>query len=164
MNIQQIARVCHETNKAFCESIGDNSQESWDHAEQWQRESAVKGVTFALANPEVAASAQHEAWLREKKRDGWKFGPVKDVEKKEHPCFLAYSELPIEQKTKDHLFRAVVMAFVEAGRVDNLKTGSRLAHHRNRGRQGHPQRRTGQRGRWRSNRVHYGKRKRPASS
>jgi hypothetical protein len=40
--------------------------------------------------------------------DGWKYGPVKDPEKKEHPCFVPYDRLPTEQKAKDYIFGAVV--------------------------------------------------------
>jgi hypothetical protein len=114
MNNEQIARICHETNRAYCESIGDHSQKPWDQAEPWQRESAVKGVEFALANPNTPASAQHDAWLKDKANDGWKYGPVKDATKKEHPCCVPYEQLPIEQRIKDYLFKHVVRAFVEA--------------------------------------------------
>ena len=62
----------------------------------------------------AAASAQHEAWLSDKVREGWKLGPVKDATKKEHPCMVPYKDLPLEQRIKDHLFKAVVRAFVEA--------------------------------------------------
>jgi len=111
MNVEQVARICHETNRAYCESIGDYSQKPWDQAEEWQRQSAVKGVQFAIANPDAPASAQHDAWLSDKQQEGWKFGPIKDAEKKEHPCMVSYDELPIEQRLKDYLFRGVVSAF-----------------------------------------------------
>jgi RyR domain len=114
MNVLQIARICHETNRAYCQSIGDESQKMWEVADQWQRDSAIKGVEFSLANPDAPASANHESWLVEKESTGWKYGPVKDAEKKEHPCFVPYSELPVEQRLKDHLFKAVVRAFREA--------------------------------------------------
>jgi RyR domain len=114
MNVEQIARICHETNRAYCQTIGDESQKTWELADQWQRDSAIRGVEYALANPNAPASAQHDAWLSDKARDGWKYGPVKDAEKKEHPCFVSYSELPIEQRLKDHLFKAIVRAFREA--------------------------------------------------
>lgn len=104
----QIAIVCHEANRAYCQSIGDHSQKSWEDAEQWQRDSAEKGVAFALANPDAPASAQHDAWLKDKLDDGWKYGPVKNAETKEHPCCVAYDELPDEQKAKDYLFQAIV--------------------------------------------------------
>jgi hypothetical protein len=114
MNNEQIARICHETNRAYCESIGDTSQRPWESAMEWQRTSAIKGVEFALANPDAAASAQHDAWLRDKIQDGWVYGPVKDPVKKEHHCIVPYDQLPIEQRLKDHLFKAIVRAFREA--------------------------------------------------
>jgi hypothetical protein len=116
LNVEQTARVCHEANKAYCESIGDYSQQIWAEAEEWQRSSAIRGVEFALANPNARASAQHDAWLADKKTDGWKYGAVKDSAAKEHPCIVAYEDLPFEQRMKDHLFRAVVRGFVEGHR------------------------------------------------
>lgn len=107
---ESIAKVCHEANRAYCQSIGDNSQLPWEEAAAWQRESAIKGVEYALTNPDAPASAQHEAWLKDKLADGWKYGPVKDAEKKEHPCCVPYEELPVEQQKKDALFKAVVAA------------------------------------------------------
>jgi len=108
MTPEKIAQICHEANRAYCETIGDNSQLPWHEAHQWQRESAVAGVKYALANPDAPPNAQHEAWLSDKTRDGWKYGPVKDAAKKEHPCCVPYDELPPEQKAKDYLFKAVV--------------------------------------------------------
>lgn len=112
MNIEQIARIAHETNRAYCLTISDNSQKPWEEAEQWQRDSALQGVKFALDNPNAPASAQHEAWFEAKHRDGWTWGPHKDPGRKEHPCMVPYAELPPEQRLKDHLFRAIVAAFV----------------------------------------------------
>ncbi len=103
-----IARICHNANKMLCETQGDFSQKEWSEAEQWQRDSAIKGVEFCLANPDAPASANHRSWLAEKQATGWKYGPVKDADKKEHPCFIPYDELPDAQKAKDHLFKAIV--------------------------------------------------------
>ena len=114
LNTTQVARVCHETNRAFCATIGDNSQKPWEEAEAWQRESAIKGVAFAMDNPTAPASSQHDAWLADKFADGWKYGPVKDATAKEHPCCVPYEQLPVEQRLKDYLFKAVVSAFVQA--------------------------------------------------
>lgn len=108
MNKNDVAQVAHEINKAYCASIGDNSQPSWDEAPDWQKQSAIKGVEFHLENPEAPPSASHDSWMKQKEEDGWKYGPVKDAEKKEHPCFVPYEELPIEQKSKDYLFKQVI--------------------------------------------------------
>jgi hypothetical protein len=110
LSVEEIARVCHQVNKAYCAAIGDHSQPDWDAAPDWQRRSAIAGVKFHLENPRSNAAASHESWLEEKRRDGWKYGPVKDPEKKEHPCFVPYEALPTEQKAKDYLFLAVVRA------------------------------------------------------
>jgi hypothetical protein len=106
----EIARVCHEANRAYCAALGDMSQLPWEDAPDWQRTSAIKGVEFALANPSAPPSASHDSWLEEKRATGWKYGPVKDPEKKEHPCFRPYEELPAEQRRKDALFLAIVRA------------------------------------------------------
>lgn len=106
--IAAIAAVCHEVNRALCVAFGDLSQKPWAEAEQWQRDSAIRGVEFALANPDAPPSAQHDAWMADKLADGWVYGPVKDPDAKTHPCIVPYDDLPPEQRAKDHTFRAVV--------------------------------------------------------
>lgn len=113
VDVTSIARVCHETNRAYCATIGDFSQKPWDEAEEWQRQSAIKGVEYRLLNADAPASAQHEAWMADKVADGWVYGEVKDAEKKTHPCIVSYDELPFEQRRKDYLFQAVVDALTK---------------------------------------------------
>lgn len=108
MNAVEIAMICHGVNKAYCESIGDNSQPDWGNAPDWQRKSAINGVNNFLSAGGVTPEESHESWLREKEDDGWVHGEVKDPEKKTHPCMVPYGDLPKEQKTKDALFTAVV--------------------------------------------------------
>lgn len=110
MDVGAIAKVCHEANRAYCAGLGDNSQPAWEEAPEWQRNSAINGVNHALTSPAAMPSDSHESWLAEKRAAGWRYGPVKDPEKKEHPCFVPYEQLPDEQKRKDALFLAVVRA------------------------------------------------------
>jgi hypothetical protein len=107
-SIEEIARVCHEANRAYCVLLGDASQPMWDDAPQWQKDSAVLGVQNALngASPEQS----HESWLAQKRADAWVYGPVKDAATKTHPCVVPYAELPDDQRRKDALFVAVVNA------------------------------------------------------
>lgn len=104
--VEACARAAHEVNRAYCLAIGDTSQPPWEEAPGWQRESAAKGVASALngATPEQS----HEGWLAEKERTGWKYGPVKDVERREHPCMVPYADLPPEQRAKDLLYITTV--------------------------------------------------------
>lgn len=115
MNAEQIekaAMAAHTANRAYCVAIGDDSQLPWIEAPQWQRDSAIEGVKFLIANPAAPPSASHDSWLAQKERDGWKYGPVKDPEKKEHPCYVPYDELPEAQKAKDAIFGAVVRGVI----------------------------------------------------
>ena len=105
---EQIAEVCHEVNRVYCEVLGDISQPIWANAPDWQKESAINGVQFHVQNPDAKPAASHEEWLKEKKADGWTYGTVKDVEKKNHPCMVPYHELPKEQQAKDYIFTAIV--------------------------------------------------------
>lgn len=107
MNYEQVAQLCHQVNKAYCEAIGDNSQKDWEEAPDWQKDSAFKGVVFHAAHENTKPEDSHNSWLKEKEEDGWKYGETKDVEKKEHPCFVPYDQLPQEQKAKDYIFKAI---------------------------------------------------------
>jgi hypothetical protein len=106
--IEACARAAHEANRAYCIAIGDNGQPAWDDAPEWQRSSARNGVRGALngATPEQS----HESWLAEKLATGWKHGPIKNPDAKEHPCMVPYAQLPPEQRAKDSVFIAVVRA------------------------------------------------------
>lgn len=110
MELEHIAIVCHHANMIFCQQHGDDSQKPWNEAEQWQRDSAVKGVEFRLNNPEAPTSAQHDAWSADKIAEGWVYGEVKDPVSKTHPCLVAFDELPEFQQKKDKLFQAIVDA------------------------------------------------------
>lgn len=106
------ARAAHETNRAYCIAIGDDSQPTWEDAPSWQQSSAINGVRGALAGNTPEQS--HESWLAEKRATGWKYGPVKDSARKEHPCFVPYAELPESQRVKDDLFLSTVRSVARA--------------------------------------------------
>lgn len=115
LSVEQIAKVAHDVNKAYCEALGDHSQRPWDEAPDWQRDSARSGVEFHLANPNASAEASHSKWMLEKLADGWFYGKVKDEEAKTHPCMVSFHSLPREQQAKDFIFRQVVRSLSESG-------------------------------------------------
>jgi hypothetical protein len=112
MSVDEIARICHEANRAYCAALGDRSQPAWEDAPDWQKASAITGVEFIHANPNASPSALHESWLAQKKADGWKYGAVKDPEAKTHPCFVPYNDLPAEQRAKDYIFGGIARAML----------------------------------------------------
>lgn len=112
-HVHEIARICHETNRAFCAAMGDDSQPAWDEAPGWQRESAIAGVQGIIDNPDRTPEQSHAAWSEHKLAEGWVWGPEKDAEAKTHPCLVdSYDELPPEQRAKDYIFGAIVRSML----------------------------------------------------
>lgn len=115
MRDYKIAELCHEVNKAYCESIDDFSQTSWVDAPEWQRDSAINGVKFHLNNENIKPEDSHNSWMKQKIEEGWVYGEVKDPEKKTHPCMVKYNQLPVEQRSKDYIFKAICDFFKKHG-------------------------------------------------
>lgn len=106
--IDRIARIAHEVNRVHCRSHGDESHAPWDETPEMLRASVRAGVRAILTGEVKTADESHRAWLAYKNREGWVYGPEKNVEKKTHPCMVSYSELPPEHRLKDEFFFAVV--------------------------------------------------------
>ena len=107
---EQIARVCHEANRAYCLAVTGEWHHPWDQAPRWQKDSAIAGVTTHRMDRTLSPAESHAAWMKHKQADGWKYGPVKDEAKKEHPCMVPYDQLPPAQRVKDALFIAIIDA------------------------------------------------------
>jgi hypothetical protein len=104
-----IAQVCHEANRALQLIAHDPAPSpAWEHAPEWQRQSAVEGVLEAHAG--ATPEQLHESWCAFKTDDGWVYGEVKDSEAKTHPCLVPYAQLSIDQRQKDAVFHAIVAA------------------------------------------------------
>jgi len=112
-NMEQIAHIAHEVNRAYCAALGDTTQPSWQDAPEWQRCSARMGADLHTSG-EFGAEASHISWMNQKLEEGWKYGPIKNPDLKEHPCLVPFSALSREQQAKDYIFRGVVHAVSRA--------------------------------------------------
>lgn len=52
---------------------------------------------------ELLARNAHEHWARQRLADGWRYGPVRDDARKEHPDLVPYEDLPEREKVYDRL-------------------------------------------------------------
>src|SRR5213596_1533937 len=107
-SIDEIGRVCHEANRAYCIVVGDNVLVGWDELTEEYKESMRVGIMEVLKGntPEMS----HESWMKERLENGWKYGEKLNREAKIHPNLVPYNELPEKQKIKDHLFVNIVKA------------------------------------------------------
>lgn len=107
---ETIAEIVHETNRTFCRLTGNDFQHKpWAETPQNIRASVIDGVRRIRIGQIKTPQESHRNWLKFKEAEGgWRYGPVKDVENKVHPCFVPYEDLPPEQQIKDMVFFALV--------------------------------------------------------
>ncbi len=58
-------------------------------------------MTIPAAKLEELAIREHDRWMKERRRQGWSYGPVRDNERKLHPLLVSWEELSRENKDKD---------------------------------------------------------------
>lgn len=61
---------------------------------------------------EAMAKNVHDNWAKARIEEGWKYGPVRDDARKEHPCLVAYEELPEEEKEYDRKTSQETLKFI----------------------------------------------------
>lgn len=52
---------------------------------------------------EELAENTHNQWAAQRIKDGWVYGKKRDDYKKEHPCLIAYNDLPDGEKEYDRI-------------------------------------------------------------
>ena len=119
MEYYDIAEIVHATVRQYNivhEVPGDNFE--WDDMDESYRKSIEKAVQDEIKNPTTEPDESHKKWLKAREDDGWVYGPIKDQEKKQHPCMVPYEELPEVQQYKDILFVTMVALLKHAPAVD----------------------------------------------
>lgn len=52
---------------------------------------------------ELLAKNAHDTWSRQRMSEGWVYGSQRNDDRKEHPCLIAYEELPDSEKEYDRI-------------------------------------------------------------
>jgi len=107
--IERIAKVVHETNRILQEIAGEKISPHWEELPQNMKDVTMGGVKQAIET-NVTAAESHDNWVKMKEADGWKYGPVKDAEKKKHPLMVPFDEMKPIDKAKDSLLIVVTNA------------------------------------------------------
>lgn len=128
--IKDVARLCHELHRLWSQFLGDDKQPAWDDLPAWVQQVNISGVHYHLYNVATTPRDSHMVWLEQMQKDGWKWGKVKDPEKKEHPCMCSYDNLPWYKQAVDNLFYFVVYALkpiLQFNTTRTLTEGERIA-------------------------------------
>ena len=104
----RLVLAIHEANKEIQQQTGEFIPQLSEHLTK----SILDGVYFVLDNPNCTPEQQHNNWVYFKRADGWRYGSIKDFERKEHPCLVPYNELPEIQQRKDSVFRQTLDNFI----------------------------------------------------
>ena len=93
-----IADVRHIGWVAYQIAVGQKYNEEINND---QLESLLNGIEYLEENPECTPEENHNNWMKEKIRQGWVYGDVKDFELKTHPDLIPFDELPVVEQRKD---------------------------------------------------------------
>lgn len=103
MNKQQLAQVIIAAINKLQEIEGEELNNDEQMVEN--------AIELFLQNPDMTPKEVHQFWYDEKIKDGWKLGPVRNVEKKESPHLVDFEELSLAQKMKDAVAIVLVKAY-----------------------------------------------------
>ncbi len=57
--------------------------------------------SFTAGEVEALARSEHDRWVADKVRNGWRYGPERDDERKVHPGIVDWEQLPDGERDKD---------------------------------------------------------------
>lgn len=106
--LEDIARLVVNTNADYSKALGEQYT-YWDETTTEVKNSIIRGVISALRyNP--TPEQNHQNFLDDRIKDGWTYGPEKNVGLKTHPDMVPFELLPTDQKAKNFIFLSLVQS------------------------------------------------------
>jgi TrkA family protein/RyR domain-containing protein len=98
----QLPEEFKDANRAFADGVGDKLAAA-GCALLPAPLIDPRGRLFEFTDDEVErlAELEHERWMADKLRAGWRYGPVRDDARKVHDCLVEWAQLPEEEADKD---------------------------------------------------------------
>jgi len=82
--------------------------ETWTNRDEAFQKQMTEYVESLRGKPLPTPEEAHNSWWRKYEEMGWKFGEVRDTEKKTHPDMIPFNDLPKDEQDKDEIFLALV--------------------------------------------------------
>ena len=92
-----------ESNRLFADSCGEKLAEAGTTVVPAPLPDDEDSGGFAVpaALVEQLARAEHDRWRRDLEQEGWRYGDVKDAERRRHPKLVSWEELDETDRDKD---------------------------------------------------------------
>lgn len=104
---RQIAYVVHEVVRAYVEARG-GYMTPWSDARPGERKAMLHVVRNVRRQPDTPPGERHAAWCDRRRAEGWRWGPVLDIEAKAHPSLMPWPELPEDDRVRECLMIGAV--------------------------------------------------------
>jgi hypothetical protein len=104
---EQIAKVCHEVNRAYCQALGDNSQPPWKNASALKKSNTLQAVRNYILSISAETEKSRASAEAQEIVESWVNGPEK------YPDLGVTTRLgvlPPELQAREDMFVAVVRA------------------------------------------------------
>jgi RyR domain len=89
------------SNRRFAEGIGEKLEAAGCALRPAAAGEAAPSFSFTEDEVEDLARIEHDRWMSDLLRDGWRCGAVKNPATKEHPLLVPWSELSEHDRDKD---------------------------------------------------------------
>lgn len=86
-NRQQADHICHKLARIGCAVVTASKPHTLHE--------------FSTDEIELLAEMEHERWMAERRRDGWKWGPVRDPDRRVSPYLISWHRLPDDVRETD---------------------------------------------------------------
>lgn len=103
MTARDLGRLMHALRREIALIYGGNVPPAWEDeaCTDAMKASSERGALAMLVNPDMTARDEHQRWYNERWEQGWRYGPVRDNERKLHPSMRDFDELPLGERLKD---------------------------------------------------------------
>ncbi|MGE7305780.1 RyR domain-containing protein [Priestia megaterium] len=103
--MEDIARLVANVNHAYG-NVTRNYQRDWDHLSDEKRKK-IRNDIKAYMERGKSFEHIHSHWVTERAQEGWVFGELFDLQKKQTPYLVPYNQLPQEKRAIDAIIAAI---------------------------------------------------------
>ena len=103
VTVPELAEALHTVTRLLGRTDGQTIS-TWAELGNEDRLRSAMAINAIMRDSTRTAEELHNLWLQIKVSMGWKYGPVYNLGKLEHPCIISFDRLPTEEKLKDEIW------------------------------------------------------------